>query len=59
MLTGPCKVCTGNADRQTEPTCVLSILLSMLFPLGLAPDTRINSAHTSLKVCNLRNSSAR
>lgn len=52
-------MCTGNADRQTEPTCVLSILLSVFFPLGLAPDTRINSAHTSLKVCNLRNSSAR
>lgn len=52
-------MCTGNADRQTESTCVLSILLSVFFPLGLAPDTRINSAHTSLKVCNLRNSSAR
>lgn len=59
MLTGPCKVCAGNADRQTEPTCVLSILHSVFFPLGLARDTGINSAHATLKVCNFRNSSAR
>lgn len=59
MLTEPCKVCTGNADRQTEPTCVLPILHSMFFPLGLTRDTRINSARATLKVCNFRNSSAR
>jgi len=52
MLRGPCKVCTGDVDRQTEPICALSILLPMFFPLGLEPDTRINSAHINLKVCN-------
>lgn len=59
MLTGPQKVHTGSADRQTEPTCVLSILLSVFFPFVLAPDTRRNSVHTGLKVCNLRNSSVK
>lgn len=55
MLTGPCKV-EMLIDRTN--VCFVNSV-PMFFPLGLAPDTRINSARTSLKVCNLRNSSAR